>query len=83
MAISRIQAASLDDMGGVGDGHEETVEAFQGGKGYGRFFRDPAASAEIGIEEPCGQEIAGTVQSVVACHQKIIGPPMVFRVCIR
>jgi len=38
MAISCIQAASLDNTGSVGDGHEEIVEAFQGAKGYGWIF---------------------------------------------
>jgi len=70
MAISRFQAMPLDDTGGVGDGHEEIVEVFQGGKGHGGTVRDSATPAELGVEQPGGQESAG--HAVVAGDEKII-----------
>ena len=70
MAISRFQATPLDDTRGVGDGHEEIVEVFQGAKGYGGAIRDSTAPAKLGIEQPGGQERAGYI--VIAGHEEII-----------
>jgi hypothetical protein len=74
MAISWIQAVSLDDTRGAGNCHEEIVEDFQGTKRYGWTFRDLALLAELGVEYPSGEEVAGSVVLVTTRHKKVVDP---------
>jgi len=52
MAISLIKATTPDDTRGVGDGHEEIVETFEGGKGYCRSRLHLTTTAIFGVKHP-------------------------------
>ncbi len=61
-----------DDTRGMGNRHEKSVEIFQSEEGGRRIFCDMTTLAELEIEQPCGQEMMGTLGLDITGYEEIV-----------